>query len=449
MTDVNLNWSVAGEPATYSIYRSLTNIDPSALPAPIAEGVIEKSYTDTTAEENNVYYYRVSAVKGSQSKISDQITVFTSQLWWDSVRVLEQSKTASELFHDILPTANRSTIGDLLPSTTLKYYGGVLAQDGKIYCIPNTAQDVHVIDPATNTSVRTNFGYALPSGYKFSGGVLAQDGKIYAVPSSTELGVLVIDPIAQSMNILAMGGQYSGAFKWNGCVLAPNGKIYGVPYNSTDILVIDVNNQTVNRTAMGADLSGSSKWQGGVLAPNGKIYCAPYNSMDILIIDPELDTAYTIPSGLAGSGMCAGAVLGADGKIYCVPYNVQGIIVINPINDTTEFLGYGNITTPSGSYPHFSGGCLGYDGKIYFMPQSATVAACFDPLATPYPLLTEILANGSNIAGQNKFSGGVMCEDGSIYSVAASSRDTLKITLGSGVDAPDGKLCRSPHYNKF
>ena len=74
-------------------------------------------------------------------------------------------------------------------SGTDKWFGGVLAPNGKIYCVPNNSTQILVIDPATNTT--------------------------------------------------ALFGNFSGNIKWLGGVLAPNGKIYYVPGNSTQILVID------------------------------------------------------------------------------------------------------------------------------------------------------------------------------------------------------------------
>jgi len=70
---------------------------------------------------------------------------------------------------------------------------------------------------------------------KYIGGVLAPNGKIYCVPNNSTQ-ILVIDP---ATNTTALFGNFSSSHKWFGGVLAPNGKIYCVPFNSTQILVID------------------------------------------------------------------------------------------------------------------------------------------------------------------------------------------------------------------
>jgi hypothetical protein len=69
-----------------------------------------------------------------------------------------------------------------LSADTAKYYGGVLAPNGRIYCIPLNATQVLEIDPVTQT---TNlFGNLSADANKFRSGVLAPNGKIYGIPSN-------------------------------------------------------------------------------------------------------------------------------------------------------------------------------------------------------------------------------------------------------------------------
>ena len=83
-------------------------------------------------------------------------------------------------------------------------------------------------------------GASLSGGYDWNGGVLAPNGKIYCVPSNSS-DILIIDPVANTATRSNMGASLSGSSKWIGGVLAPNGKIYCVPGNSSDILIIDKN----------------------------------------------------------------------------------------------------------------------------------------------------------------------------------------------------------------
>ena len=159
-------------------------------------------------------------------------------------------------------------------SDTNKWYGGVLAPNGKIYGIPYNSPTVLEIDPETQTT--QTFG-SLSGSAKWVGGVLAPNGKIYGIPFNSPT-VLEIDPETQATQTF---GSLLGTVKWFGGVLAPNGKIYGIPRNSTTVLEIDPETQA---TQTFGSLSGSAKWFGGVLAPNGKIYGIPSNSTTVLEI---------------------------------------------------------------------------------------------------------------------------------------------------------------------
>jgi hypothetical protein len=93
-------------------------------------------------------------------------------------------------------------------------------------------------DTAEQTSITGLEGTA-----KWIGGVLAPNGKIYCVPFNATT-VLIIDPLtdtAEQTSITGLGGTY----KWIGGVLAPNGKIYCVPYNATTVLII-LNKYTIS-----------------------------------------------------------------------------------------------------------------------------------------------------------------------------------------------------------
>jgi hypothetical protein len=71
---------------------------------------------------------------------------------------------------------------------------------------------------------------------KYFGGVLAPNGKIYGIPrNSTQ--ILCIDPETHMTELF--GDIPEGTERWVGGALAPNGKIYCVPYSSTQILCID------------------------------------------------------------------------------------------------------------------------------------------------------------------------------------------------------------------
>jgi hypothetical protein len=61
-----------------------------------------------------------------------------------------------------------------------RYYGGVLAPDGNIYCTPNVATYMLIIN-TSNDSVSYATAFSV-SGQRFQGFTLVPSGKIYGIP---------------------------------------------------------------------------------------------------------------------------------------------------------------------------------------------------------------------------------------------------------------------------
>jgi hypothetical protein len=308
-------------------------------------------------------------------------------------------------------------------SGTLKWAGGVLAPNGKIYGIPYNSTSVLVIDPVVGTA--TTFGSLSGNAAKWIGGVLAPNGKIYGIPFDST-SILAIDPAVGTATTF---GSLSGISKWYGGVLASNGKIYGIPSSSTSVLVID---PTTNTTSTFGSFSGSLKWAGGVLAPNGKIYGIPFNSTSVLVIDPVVGTATTFGS-LSGNAKWYGGVLAPNGKIYCNPNISTSVLVIDPTTNTTSTFG-----SLSGNNK-WGGGVLAPNGKIYSIPFSNTSILVIDPAvgtATTF----------GSLSGGFKWFGGVLAPNGKIYGIPASSTSVLSIGGGSAA-IPNWYL--SAYQNKF
>jgi hypothetical protein len=321
---------------------------------------------------------------------------------------------------------------------TLKWYGGVLAPNGKIYCVPNSATEVLIIDPATNTTDRTSISTGLSGSNKWYGGVLAPNGKIYCVPRNAE-EVLIIDPTTNTADRTSISTGLSGSNKWFGGVLAPNGKIYCVPDSAEEVLIIDPTTNTADRTSI-TGLSGSEKWYGGVLAPNGKIYCVPRNAEEVLIIDPATNTTdrTSISTGLSGSEKWYGGVLAPNGKIYCVPGTATEVLIIDPTTNTTDRT---SISTGLSGAGKWFGGVLAPNGKIYCVPNSATEVLIIDPTTN-----TADRESITGLGGTNKCFGGVLAPNGKIYCVPNSAQNALAINGGSQA-IPSWYL--SAHYNKL
>lgn len=255
--------SLTGEtPTSYSISPNL----PPGLTFDSTTGQI--SGVPTTYSPTPVSY-TVTATNGTDSVTATiSITVQFMRDWSEIQPILQEQAALGYSGPETVSTFGSIGGGD-------KWYGGVLAPNGKIYGIPRTTTSILVFDPETDTF--TTFG-SVPSGYY--GGLLAPNGKIYAIPLSAT-NILVIDP--ETNTTTTFGSVPSGY--WGG-VLAPNGKIYGMPRNSNQVLVIDTTNNSTN--LIGSGLGGTgNRWYGGVLAPNGKIYGIPQAHSGILVIDTK------------------------------------------------------------------------------------------------------------------------------------------------------------------
>ena len=282
------------------------------------------------------------------------------------------------------PTGYYTDLRAYIPTTTTKWFGGVLHPNGKIYCAPASAQDLLVIDTTTQTAIRRTYaGVTLDATpQKYAGGCLGGDGKIYFVPRSTEATVLVVDPATETAIQtdfgLPLGTGAVEEQKWIGASVGLNGKIYCIPFLGDKVMVIDPATSTAELTNFGLDLTDADKSVGAQLHPNGKIYCAPRGAPDVLVIDTNLPTATAIRTNFGlnlatGSGGLNGMKyampkLGMDGKIYCLPRTAPNFLVIDPATDTAAFKDFGldmsAHTALTGSGYTISG-AVGADGKIY------------------------------------------------------------------------------------
>lgn len=177
-------------------------------------------------------------------------------------------------------------------ANTLKWSGGVLAPNGKIYAIPRQSDVVAIINPATNTIDQTTITGLTTTPNKWVGGVLAPNGKIYGIPSAST-SVLIIDPAIDTADTATITG-LTGTTKWFGGVLAPNGKIYGMPHNVAigNLLIVDPETNTADISSVTGLTGSTDKWFGAVLAPNTKIYGIPFDSPIGLIINPNSNGAF-------------------------------------------------------------------------------------------------------------------------------------------------------------
>ena len=327
------------------------------------------------------------------------------------------------------------TFGNL-PNDGEKYQGGVLAPNGKIYCIPGKANDVLVIDPLTDTTTSIPLPNPDSNLWKFYGGVVAPNGKIYCIPSGATY-VLIINPENNTIDTTTISGLSSQEAKWGGGVLAQNGLIFGVPRSQGSVLIINPVNNTIDTTTILLPSFINFGWLGGVLAPNGKIYCIPQYETRVLIINPiTFTTDLTSITGLLGDDWHRSGVLAPNGKIYCSP-TWNRVSIIDPVNNTVD---QSTIVTPS-SY-NGSGFTLAPNGKIYSATLDVDYVTIIDPITN-----TVDISSISGLGGQfEKFYGSVLAPNGNIYFIPYNSSKVLVIRTGIP------KLTNwifKPNFNKF
>jgi len=350
------------------------------------------------------------------------------------------------------PTVDTSTIS--VPSGSNKWYGGVLAPNGKIYCVPGAATSVLIIDPQTDiadTSTISDIPLTGGPSPDWLGGVLASNGKIYCIPWEAS-NVLIIDPMMNTVDTDTIS-DLGGGNKWHGGVLARNGKIYGIPYDSDTVLVIDPTTDTFTTIPIpdpgpsGPRPGDPSKWYGGVLAPNGKIYCIPWKADFVMIIDPESDTLDPAAIDfLAYADLkWTGGVLALNGKIYCIPQEPLRVLIIDPAQNTVELVA--NLPFDEDKW---AGGVLSPDGKIYGIPRNYHSVLVIDPSENTVDPDGISLPPGPPVdpLAEDKWSGGVLAPNGKIYCIPNDAASVLIIDPHSNGEM-FASIAECPYFNKF
>jgi hypothetical protein len=201
------------------------------------------------------------------------------------------------------------------PEGGWKWHGGCVGTDGVIYGIPAHANTVLKIVPGDVPRL-SEIGGPLRTGkhrtdgkYKYLGGVLGNDGCIYCVPSDADY-VLRIDCATDEVREVgaSLEGEKIVQNKWQNGFLGDDGVIWGIPLKSETVLTIIPSDEPgVDPTVktVGGPFKGLNKWEGGVMSADGKMMCMPLNHKAVLEIDPCRGGAVRVlPTG--GSASTAG-----------------------------------------------------------------------------------------------------------------------------------------------
>lgn len=268
----------------------------------------------------------------------------------------------------------------------------------------------------------TEVGPVIDGDEKFSDGILAPNGKIYCIPYNSTR-IFEIDPSDYDKSTY-VGPVFEGTKKWKGGVLGSDGNIYGIPFDSEKILKIDLSNID-DSVLVGPVFEGTEKWSGGALynvegsTHNGNIYCAPYSSNYVLeIIPSDISNSLTIGSEWIGTKKWSDCVKGINDWIYCSPYDAEQYLVIDP-EDSNNNIVTGPVLTGTEKYSSL---VAASDNLIYAIPFSATQILKISPTNSANSSLS-----GPVLTGTLKFVKGVQQSDGYIYCPGFNSNNLLKI----------------------
>ena len=294
-----------------------------------------------------------------------------------------------------------------------KWAGGVLANDGHIYGIPQDATSILEINPE-NRSVST-WGASGTAQNKWIGGALAPNGKIYCAPDNAST-VLEIDPINKTHVAFGALGTVFG--KWQGAFCHPlNGKIYCFPTNATSILEINPETRALRHIYL--DILTSKDWSKGVYHPNGYIYMLPLKGTQIAEVD-VLNETYSLFGTLPASTSTKYnyPVVHPNGNIYCAAGYAANHIKINP---TTREIEYSEHSSGTVGSIKWAGGAVGPNGKLYFVPYGAQSIIEIDPDT----LAVLAVATFTTMAG--KWRGMNMTPNGKLYAIPGYAASVVEV----------------------
>jgi hypothetical protein len=395
-------------------------------------GIGTTNPTETLDVMGTIKSTYIKDINNSVGSANQVLTATGSGYQWITQTQLPYNYSVN--IEDMFPE-NEINITDISGLTgSAKWFGGVLARNGNIYCIPHSSTYVLIINPNNNTYDTTSIT-DLSGNNKWAGGVLAQNGKIYCIPNDSDV-VLIIDTNNNTADTTTITGLGAGTNKWCGGVLASNGKIYGIPRDSSNVLIIDPVLNTADVSTITGLGAGTDKWLGGVLAPNGKIYCAPGSATTLLVINPLNNTADTTSiTGLSNNSLkWSNGSISSNSTIYFMPLNATTVLSVDYTDNTINEL----LVDASGWF----GSCTSPNGKIYGVPYINTSVLLVDSIENS--INTNIISGLSNDI--NKWIGCVLAQNGKIYNIPYNSENVLIIK--TGLQSVNNWIL-NPGFNKY
>jgi hypothetical protein len=236
---------------------------------------------------------------------------------------------------------------------------------------------------------------------------------------------------------------YEGTFNSNNTPATSNffnGRVYNsllIQRALTAQEITDLTNSWLNTketlpfvfTDYGFTYSGIDQHRNGGLAADGRSFMLKRSASTFTIVAEDGESAIRDDLGLPTEFNTSGLVLGVNGKLYSPPRDSEFACVVDPSTDTATLENFG--LTISTSQNKWTDGVLGNDGKIYCIPSMATDILIIDTnpsvaTATRSTLGATFAPPGSG-GGDMQWIDGVKANDGRIFCVPYSASSVLII----------------------
>jgi hypothetical protein len=184
--------------------------------------------------------------------------------WNGFKKILDEGVAGGRLFtNDIVTTYSLA-----YTTSIAAYFGGILAPNGDIHFVPNSANRGQKISAA---GVVSTYDLVYTVSFAYGGGVLAPNGDIHFIPYNANRGQKIdINGTVSTYSLV-----YTASAAYSGGVLLPNGDIHFVPDTANRGQKISANGTVSTYSLI---YTTTSAYNGGVLAPDGSIYFVPYSA---------------------------------------------------------------------------------------------------------------------------------------------------------------------------
>ena len=165
--------------------------------------------------------YRAGSTQAADCLLDSKLFALTSSVRYVSSYTYEAAYEARSLTPVAGYAVGTSVFSALVIPQTLagQYAGGVLAPNGHIYMVPQSADSIGDFNPAKGAFSALDISGVISHGHKYSLGVLAPNGHIYMVPCNAD-GIGDFNPATGAFSVIDISGVISHGSKYVGGVLS-------------------------------------------------------------------------------------------------------------------------------------------------------------------------------------------------------------------------------------